>query len=158
AWSVIAAVALMGLAWTAQGRFARHNPKFIPVEALNRVLEIHRECPRARVFHAYNWGGYLTWHGWPSFLNCIDDRNEVQGQGWIEEWDRVVSAKPGWEQFLSDGQFEVVAVQVDSPLSEALTAKIGHRDEAPGSSDWQEVYRDKYAVIFRRNLPLPSRS
>ena len=57
---------------------------------------------RPRIFHAYDWGGYLTWHGWPDILTWIDDRNEVQGKERIERYFAIIAAEPGWERWLAD--------------------------------------------------------
>lgn len=150
-WSVVVAALFFGLSRTAEGKFARHNPKFIPAAALSRLLELHRERPQARIFHAYNWGGYLTWHGWnptwPSFLNWLDDRNEVQGQGHIEQWNSIVAAEPGWEKKLDEADVEIIALQPDAPVVALLKKDLF----------WGRPYENAHAIIFARALtPRPA--
>jgi hypothetical protein len=73
-WSAAVALGLLGWARCAEGTFAGHKPEMVPVRALDRLLALHAE-QRERlgrepvVFHNYNWGGYLTWHGWPAVHN-----------------------------------------------------------------------------------------
>src|SRR5262245_33618921 len=90
-WSAVAALALIAAAKGMEGRFAFHRQEIIASRALDRLLELHadrreRHGRRPVVFHGYDWGGYLTWHGWPEVLNWIDDRNEVQGEKRVKEY------------------------------------------------------------------------
>jgi hypothetical protein len=159
AWSAAIALAFLGWARWQEGRFARHKHDFIPVTALDRLLELHRERPQAVVFHGYDWGGYLTWHGWPGFRNWIDDRNEVQGKEHIEEYFSIVRADPGWEQKLDRAGVAFVCLHPGAPLAlclgeregegQRLAAVTGAGSLAVGD-DWREVYRDRFAVIFER--------
>jgi hypothetical protein len=139
AWLGTAAVALAVLVWAHfSPSFARHNPALIPADALDRVLEESRDGNPV-VFHEYNWGGYLTWHGWPNFRTWIDDRNEVQGEAHIREFFSIRDAEPGWEEKLAG--VEVVAIHPATPLADRLS-----RD-----TRWRQIYREEEnAVVFRR--------
>lgn len=142
-WLATAAVAVTLLVWAkaAQGRFAVHKPELIPAETLDRVLTLSRDWETrhgrpAVLFHNYNWGGYLTWHGWPAVRNWIDDRNEVQGEAHVRDYFTLVNAEPGWKDKLFG--VDLVALQPDAPLTRQL-AEAGA---------WRELYRDDWAVIF----------
>jgi hypothetical protein len=142
-WSAGVAVVFLGGARTAEGTFACHKPEMIPAKALDRLLAFHGEweqCHGRRpvVFHSYNWGGYLTWHGWPHFRNWIDDRNEVQGKDHIQTYFSLVATDPGWQDQL--GGVDIVGIQPDAPLTFRLAE----------SAAWREVYRDPWAVLFER--------
>jgi hypothetical protein len=144
-WSVLFAVALLGWARGAEGRFARHKPEITPAPALDRLLQLHGDWGRAHgeravVFHCYHWGGYLTWHGGPDFRNWIDDRNEVQGKEHIQDYFSIVETDPGWERKLDRARVALVCIQPQAPLTFRLS-------EHPG---WREVYRDDFAVLFER--------
>lgn len=144
--SLLGALLLLGLARCAEGRFARHQPDIIPAEALNRFLQIHeqwreRHGQRPIVFHSYDWGGYLTWHGGPDFRNWIDDRNEVQGRAHIQAYFSILGTEPGWSERLDRAGAQLICVQSNAPLTYRLT------DEP---SVWRELYRDPWAVIFER--------
>jgi hypothetical protein len=147
-WSALFAAGVCVWAWSAQGQVARHQQKIIATEALDRFLVLADEWreehgQRPRIFHSYDWGGYLTWHGWPKVLNWIDDRNEVQGKERVEEYFTILRTEPGWEEALAG----VDLVCVESGAS--LTYRLAERPQ-----QWKERYRDKWAVIFER---LPAR-
>jgi hypothetical protein len=133
-----------GWAKVSQGHFARHRPEMVPTEALDRLLALNTEWTQQHgrppvVLHNYNWGGYLTWHGWPQLLNWIDDRNEVQGEAHVREYFAIVATDPGWQDKLAE--VNLVAMHPDAPLS--------HRLVENGS--WRERYRDEFAVIFEHS-------
>ncbi|MGH7225290.1 MAG: hypothetical protein ACRELF_18870, partial [Gemmataceae bacterium] len=144
--SLLGAVLLLGIARCAEGRLARHQPDILPVAALNRFLQIHEEWRqrnggRPVVFHSYDWGGYLTWHGGPDFRNWIDDRNEVQGKEHIQAYFSILGTEPGWYDKLDHAHVQLICVQSNAPL----TFRLAER-----SNVWRERYRDAWAVIFER--------
>ncbi len=127
-WSLASAVLLCGLARCAEGRFARHQPEILPTEALHRFLDLHEEWRRKHghrpvVFHSYDWGGYLTWHGGPDFRNWIDDRNEVQGKGHIQQHFSILATDPGW-----GGKLDCAARSTDlSPAQGSADVPVGRQ-------------------------------
>src|SRR5262249_39539279 len=122
AWLTAVVLALAGWAYWARGTYAFHSPEHIAAKALDRMFELHaaQADENAVVFHSYNWGGYVTWHGWPRVKNWIDDRNEVQGRERIEENFRTVAAEPGWESVLDRYRVQFVCVEPWTPLAGAL--------------------------------------
>jgi hypothetical protein len=151
-WSAVVAVAFLVAARGLEGRVAAHDPKIIPVAALDRLIAIHRERgPETVVFHGYNWGGYLTWKGWPRLRTWIDDRNEVQGEEHCKEFFRLQDGAPDWREVLDRARVELVCIPVNVGLDEQLAEET---KSARGPRDWREVYRDDYAVIFERDLSL----
>jgi hypothetical protein len=138
-WTAVFAAVLFG-STRYYGGYARHNPDNIPTAALDKVLEVHRG---EVVFHSINWGGYLTWHGWPKdprFLVWIDDRNEIHGRQRTEEWRSTYNGEPGWREVLDRGGVGLVCVEVGCGLAHRLA-------EEPG---WDRLYTDQKAVIYRR--------
>src|SRR5262249_38159346 len=118
--------------------------KILAVKALGRFLELHDKWRTERghrpvVFHSYDWGGYLTWHGWPGALNWIDDRNEVQREAHIKEDFAIRDGEPGWEKKIAG--VDLVCIEPDAALAHRLKER---------KTLWREVYRDKRAVIFER--------
>ncbi len=144
-WTALFALGLLGAGWSLRGQLAHHQEKIIATKALDRFREIyvewqtHHDGRRPRIFHSYDWGGYLTWHGWPEVLNWIDDRNEVQGKDHIEEHFAIRDTKPGWEKALSG--VDLICVESGA----ALTYRLAERPR-----DWKVRYDDYYAVIFER--------
>lgn len=144
--TLFAAVFVLVLARGAEGRLARHQPDMLPAAALDRFLRIHEEWRhlhgrRPVVFHSYDWGGYLTWHGGPAFRNWIDDRNEVQGREHIQDYFAILETAPGWSEKLDRADVQLICIQRDAPLTFRL---------AEQSTQWRESYRDDWAVIFER--------
>jgi hypothetical protein len=142
-WTVAAVLGMLIWAKGAQGHFARHQPEMVPAEALDRLLELHAQHRSEHgrepaIFHNYNWGGYLTWHGWPSVHNWIDDRNEVQGEVHVRDYFTIADANPGWREKLLGVDFVAMHPEAD------LTTQLVH------DADWREVYRDGHAVVFQR--------
>jgi hypothetical protein len=149
-WTLIGSLAILGVARGTMGQFAYHKPEIIPARALNELLRLHAERTEESgqapvVFHAYDWGGYLTWHGWPRLHNWIDDRNEVQGKEHVEEYFAILRAEPIWKQRFRERDVSLVCVFPHAPLVRELE-KDPH---------WQERYRDPHAVIFERTPPEP---
>jgi hypothetical protein len=149
-WSIVGAVLVIGLARCSEGRIARHQPDIIPSESLDLFLQIHREWRRTHgqrpvVFHSYDWGGYLTWHGGRDFRNWIDDRNEVQGKEHIEEYFSILETDPGWGEKLDRAHVQLICVHANAPLTFRLAE----------SSFWRERFRDSWAVIFERREEEP---
>jgi hypothetical protein len=143
-WTLAATLLLVAGSRLVEGRVSRILPEIIPTAPLDRLLALHSRTPDAVVFHSYNWGGYLTWHGWKpvgsGFQNWIDDRNEVQGQGHVEAYFATLNAEPGWQERLDRGVVAIVCIPPDAPLANRLA-------ESP---IWAEVDRDEFAVTFVR--------
>jgi hypothetical protein len=143
-WSaVIACVLLVGAA-AANGQLAHHGDKILATKALDQFLDLHAEWRknhgrRPVILHSYDWGGYLTWHGWPDVLNWIDDRNEAQGKEHVQEHFALRDAEPGWEKKIE--MFDLICIESGA----ALTGRLEKLSER-----WQESYRDETAVIFER--------
>ncbi len=115
--------------------YAYHAPEHIPTRALRHVIDQHGDrC----VFHHHDWGGWLTWHGWPRVKNWLDDRAEVQGQQHLMEYQDLLAARGAWEQILAEQGVEVVCIPPESSLAWQLASR----------RSWRETYRDDYAVVF----------
>jgi hypothetical protein len=138
-WSALAAVGMLLWAKVGEGGFVQHNQRILATTALQRLLALQRAHPSARVFNPPDWGGYLTWHGWPTLLTWIDDRNEAHGQAHYERTFAILRAEPGWREQLRDAGIDLVVVHAVEPLVAALRA-----------DGWVEAYRDEFAVIFQR--------
>lgn len=138
---------LAGLAaWAAVGRPLAHDPAG-SAAGLNELLRLRQ--PGEVVVHSPNFGGFLTWHGWPGFRVWLDDRNEVHGRAGYEAYFAVEQTGPGWEAALAGWGPRWVALPPDRPLTHRLA-------ERP--AEWDEVYRDDHVVLFRRRPPAAGRS
>ncbi len=141
AWSasaVFAMALLLVSPWL--GQVARHDPKYMPAAALDRLLAEYRG---ERVFHSVNWGGYLIWHGWscqPRLKTWIDDRLDVHGPEHMAEYFSIISAASGWQQSLDRHAIGLLCIPTDSRLAEAVAA----------SSQWKGLFREQGVAAFRR--------
>jgi hypothetical protein len=159
AWTLILAVALVVGAWLTPGqleqrlqaRSAQEGDRIIARTALHRFLEIARQWRdrhgrRPVLFHSYDWGGSITWHGWPELLNWIDDRNEVQGKARIEEYFSILEAAPSWKEKLR--RVDLICIESGA----AVTYRLAE-DASSSTPHWRELYRDRLAVVFERVRP-----
>jgi hypothetical protein len=132
-------VVLTGLAaWAVCGRPLAHDPAGAAT-GLNELL--HLRQPGEVIVHNPNFGGYLTWSGWPDVQVWIDDRNEVHGRDAYEAYFALEETRPGWEEALTKSNAKWVALPPDRPLSYRLAER---------RAEWDEVFRDDQVVVFRR--------
>src|SRR5262249_13273356 len=149
--SAALALLLLGGAKAVEGAFATHKQEIIASRAVDELIARARAWEQERgrrpvIFHSYDWGGYLTWDGWPGLLNWVDDRNEVQGRERVEEYMDVARGAPGWKQRLARVDF--VCIERRSGLAERLA----------DSREWERLYEDAQAVIYaRRELSTAAR-
>lgn len=134
---------LLGGAKVAEGSFATHKQEIIATRAVHQLIARANQWQAQRgrrpvIFHSYDWGGYLTWHGWPGLLNWVDDRNEVQGRARVEVYMDTMRGAPGWERRLAG--VDLVCIGATAPLAVRLAA----------SGEWERLYEDEHAVIYAR--------
>jgi len=106
-----------------------------PVEAVQFLQALPVE---GHLFNDYNWGGFLTWRlrEYPVF---IDGRADLYGDDFIEQWLRVVKAKPGWEAQLDYWGVRRVLIRPQTPLGDALRRR-----------GWQLRYQDDKSEVYVR--------
>jgi len=85
------------------------------------------------------WGGYLIWET-PSNPVYIDGRIDMYGDDFMREYLGIIHGITRWQE-----PFDKYAVQVAivSPTSQL-------RLQLEQSPQWQQLYRDEMAVVFRR--------
>ena len=106
-----------------------------PKEAVEWILENE---PQGKLFNSYNWGGYLIWKLYPEYPVYIDGRADLYGGNFLIHYTDIASAKLGWEEKLNGENVQIVLVEADSKLSDALQQ----------SSAWKISFEDKVSVIF----------
>ena len=118
---------------------------------LGPVSDIEREFPRVaaekdaalypgrRLFHPYNWGGYLLYKIAPGVPVFIDGRLDPY---WtlLDDYEVLISAAPGWERLAAAYGVETALLPEGSPLAKALDA----------SPNWKAVGTDGRAKLFAR--------
>lgn len=121
-------------AWTATFGYAPHRSAS-PVAA---VAALKRLAP-ARVFNAYDFGGYLIANGVAPF---IDGRTELYGEQFVVAHDKANRLRDPAVLFrlLADYDIDATLLAIDAPAAKLL-------DHVDG---WHKVYADDVAVIHLR--------
>jgi hypothetical protein len=132
-------VPVLGHGW------ARLDAARWPVELLPELRSLQPRQPGERhIFHEHLFGGFLIYHtpGLPVF---IDDRCEVYGDRWLEEFVRAergedtTGALRSWQQRY--GPFDFALTQPGSAFDDYFRTALG----------WQTVKRTSAAVLYRRS-------
>jgi hypothetical protein len=85
------------------------------------------------------WSGYLIWET-PSNPVYIDGRIDMYGDEFVREFLEIISGLRRWQDPFDKYGVEIAIVSSGSVLRLQL-------EESP---QWQELYRDEMAVVFRR--------
>ena len=152
-WTGAFTLALLGLGKSLEGQVARHKQEVVASESLDRFLHLSQTWQaqhgrRPVIFHSYDWGGYLVWHGWPGIRNWIDDRNEVQGKERIQDYFVLLNAEPGWQELLDRTRADLVCIESGAVLTRRLS-------DSPTA--WRRISTtgpETHAIIFERIRPV----
>jgi hypothetical protein len=142
-WAVLAFV--LGVAICVHGgRFgkqqwmdAQFSDKRFPVQAVNVIAQRGTHEP---IFCPDYWGGYLIYRLYPQSKVFIDDRHDLYGEQFLEQYLQVVHAGPQWSGVLDRQGVNRVLAPTQSPLASILK-------ESP---QWKRDYEDETAVLFER--------
>lgn len=116
----------------------KFNPSVFPVQATNWL----KENPQTgNMFNEFNWGGYIEYRLFPSQKVFLDSQTDFYGEALMREYVQIISAPAGWESSLEKYQVGWVIINPNSPLANVLVL----------DSDWQLLYQDKVAVIYRKS-------
>ncbi len=106
-----------------------------PVQAVESIEVLNLP---GNLLNEYNWGGFLTWQlrNYPVF---VDGRTDLYGDEVIDQWIDLVNGVPGWEDELKDANIRWILLEPGRPLVPRL-------EDDP---DWELVYKDEKAVVYR---------
>jgi hypothetical protein len=104
----------------------------------NAVDWIMQNKPRGNIFNSYGWGGYIIWRLYPQYLVYIDGRADLYGEKFFTNFIKIYLTKPGWEEKLIQENIQIVFVESDSMIADALRQ----------SSTWKAEYEDSISIIF----------
>lgn len=106
---------------------------------VNATQFLRQHPPDGRIFNFYEWGGYLEWE-LPQMKTFIDSRADIfEDKGVLRNYVRI-SMLADSEELLDGYAIRYVLYAPNTALAYFLRK----------SADWQEIYRDSNAVIFRR--------
>lgn len=109
-----------------------------PVQA----VAVLRDRPsRGPLFNSYNWGGYVLWELFPSYLSFVDGRTDLFDDEILNDYLIAWSAKPGWELVIDRWGIMVALLEPSAPLVRAL--------EGEG---WERHFADNQAIVLLRSV------
>ncbi|HLE29284.1 MAG TPA: hypothetical protein VI793_14250 [Anaerolineales bacterium] len=111
----------------------------LPVGAADYVRRVR---PPGPLFNAYNFGAYLAWALYPDYPVYVDGRTDLYDDAFLREYLHISLGRPGYQAALDKYGVNLVIVESNSLLSDALT-----RD------GWLAVYSDPVAAVYRRVTP-----
>jgi hypothetical protein len=132
---IVFAAAHGGALGTLQMQAEFEDTRF-PVQAVSFLQMQGLHDP---VFSTDQWGGYLIYRLFPAKV-MVDDRHDLYGSEFFENYLRIVRVEPGWRDRLRSMHVTRILVPAGSSLAGALE----------GASSWQVEYKDSTAVLFRR--------
>jgi hypothetical protein len=113
------------------------NPVIFPV---NAVSFLETDPQSGNMFNEFNWGGYMLYRTWPSYLVFIDSQSDFYGEDLIREYDQIMNANGDWITLLDKYQVEWAIIPPGAPLAPALGSEL----------HWETVYEDNTAIILRK--------
>lgn len=97
------------------------------------------------IFNAYEWGGLLEWQ-LPEYKFFVDGRMPAwptpEGKSPYSIYLEILQTQPGYQEKLDQYKTDALLIQVNTFMDVELREKK--------DSPWQEIYRDKVAVIYTR--------
>ena len=129
---------------TTQWMHAHFDPKHIPVQATDTIVE---RGIREPIFAPDSWGGYLIYRLYPENRIFVDDRHDFYGVDFLRDYLKAIRLTPDWDKFLNEKQVNWALLPAGSSLANMLEE----------TTQWNVVYRDGTAVLLeRKQLLAPS--
>jgi hypothetical protein len=94
----------------------------------------------ARLFAPDKFGGYLIYKFNGTRKVFFDGRSDFYGAGFLKDYGRMVSVRPGWEALFDSYEFTHALLPHDSPLTGALVQR-----------GWRQLYSDSTATLLVAN-------
>jgi hypothetical protein len=139
---IVSAAALVLLFWFirlpgAPGKFrAEYSRQTYSEGALAALRQLG---PSARVFTTDFWGGYLVYRLYPSVRVFSDGRIDFYGSAYGQAVLDALNGNENWRTTFQRYGVNAALVPIDVPLVTVLRL----------SKDWEPVYADRIAAVFR---------
>jgi len=115
-----------------------------PCAAVEYLKENPNKC--SRIFNAYEWGGYLSWH-LPEAKIFVDGRMPAwptaENKSPYTIYLEIIQARDGWDQKLTDYQADCLFIGNGTFLDLEI-------EKNQNQYGWLAVYEDQQAVIYQR--------
>jgi hypothetical protein len=129
---------------TTQWMHAHFDPKHVPVQATDTIVE---RGIREPIFAPDSWGGYLIYRLYPENRVFVDDRHDFYGVDFLRDYLKAIRLTPDWDKFLNEKHVNWALLPAGSALANMLEE----------TTQWNVVYRDGTAVLLeRKQLLAPS--
>lgn len=122
------------LIFFAIGHDAGFAPGDAPVAASSMIATLPADT---RILSTDSFGGYLIYRFRGTRRVFFDGRSDYYGSGFLDDYARLISARPGWRDQLNRWNFTHALLPPDCALIPALKS-IG----------WREIFRDHTAVFL----------
>jgi hypothetical protein len=113
--------------------YNRFDPNLFPMDAV-QWLEDHPQ--NGRMFNAFDWGGYILFHLWPSQQVFIESQTDTTGE-LTRLYESVIALEPGWQDVISEYGIEWAIL----PPGWAITEELKN-------AGWVVAYEDETAAIL----------
>ena len=120
---------------TTQWMHAHFDPKHIPVQATDTIVE---RGIREPIFAPDSWGGYLIYRLYPENRIFVDDRHDFYGVDFLRDYLKAIRLTPDWDKFLNEKHVNWALLPAGSALANMLEE----------TTQWNVVYRDGTAVLL----------
>jgi hypothetical protein len=113
--------------------YNQFDPETFPVGAVQWLKE---NPQNGRMFNAFDWGGYILFHLWPSEQVFIESQADTNGE-LTRQYESVIAREPGWEGIFSRYAIDWAILPPDWAITEELKRE-----------GWAVVYEDATAAIL----------
>lgn len=131
----------------------------LPVGCPQKAVEFLKGQPvnrRGNIFNRYEWGGFLIWQ-LPEYKIFVDGRmpawlaeapptGGAKAAGYTSPYTiylETLQTQPGWQETLDEYEIDWILISPGTFMDLKLAPE-------PESFGWEEVYRDKTAVVYGR--------
>lgn len=132
------------------GSYCQASPVTVPCDAVEFLKE---QNVSGNIFNRYEWGGFLIWQ-LPEYKVFVDGRmpawnNETGKSPYTIYLETLQTrpdggqAQPGWQEILDEYNIDWILISPGTFMDLLLQPN-------PEEFGWQEVYRDKISVVYKR--------
>lgn len=128
-------------------RFCQSGQVSYPCQA---VEFLKTQLEKGNIFNRYEWGGFLIWQ-LPEYKIFVDGRMPAwptpSGKSPYTIYLETLQTQPGWQETLKEYNINWILISPGTFMDLLLRP-------VPEKFGWQEVYRDKISVVYKRKILL----
>lgn len=141
-WFFVMVLIITSLLWPAKlSSFApglEPSRGYFPYAALDLLKSKLAPDSQFVVAASPNWGGFITWQGFPQIRPIIDDRNTLIGENFYKEFFKKLKAGADWQGYLAQLEVTHLLLQRESNLAGAILE----------SGKLAVLHQDEVAILF----------